>query len=57
MGRAVLSSECDELEHVINKRNVICSERFLRALQAHHGNHATSIRVSRRQSRRTIPSP
>lgn len=37
MARSVLSSECDELERVMRKRNEICSELFLRALQVNHG--------------------
>lgn len=37
MGRPVLSSEVDDLERVLRKRNAICSELLLRALQINHG--------------------
>lgn len=37
MGRPILSSDCDELELFVRKRNTICSRNFLEMLRANHG--------------------
>lgn len=38
MARQVFSTECDELERIIHKRNAVCSGRLLAALIEHHSS-------------------
>lgn len=57
MGRIVSSTECDELERVIRKRNAVCSYRLLEALRLNHGDEGDEPEPEPREEPEPEPQP
>lgn len=57
MGRPILSSDCDELQHFVEKRNIICSRNFLAALISNHGTAANDDQPQTEEPPAPDPEP